>query len=132
MEFTGLSDRAIMRELGHRLKRRRLQKNLSQEMVAERAGISRSTVALVEKGAPTGLQTFLQIVRAIGVLDELEPFLQEDGISPIALAKMKGRERRRASGTRTSGTGASGTRASGSRASENRDTRDARDHRDGG
>ena len=102
MQFTGLSDRAIMRELGRRLKRRRLQKNLSQETVAERAGISRSTVALVEKGSPTGLQTFLQILRVVGALDELELFLQDPGISPLTLAKMRGRERQRAYRSKTS------------------------------
>jgi len=102
MQFTGLSDRAIMRELGGRLKRRRLEKNMSQETVAERAGVARSTVALVEKGSPTGLQTFIQILRALGALEELTLFLQDSEMSPLALAAMRGKERQRAYGARTS------------------------------
>lgn len=103
MDFTGLSDRAILRELGRRLKRKRLHENMSQETVAERAGVARSTVALVEKGSPTGLQTLIQILRVLGALEELDLFLPDPGISPLALAKMRGRERQRASGIRLSG-----------------------------
>ncbi|MFC1543754.1 helix-turn-helix domain-containing protein [Gemmatimonadota bacterium] len=95
-----MSDRAILREIGRRLKRRRLERNLPQRRVAEIAGVARSTVSQMENGSPTSLLTFVQILRALEALDELDSLLPDPGISPLELARMKGRERRRASGNR--------------------------------
>lgn len=92
-----MSDRAILREIGHRLKRRRLAKNLSQQKLAELSGLNRTTIGEVERGAPFGVLTLVQILRALKALEELDSFLPDQGISPLQLAKMKGKERRRAS-----------------------------------
>ncbi len=97
MGVYGMSDRAILREIGHRLKRRRLEKNLSQQKLAELAGLNRTTIGEVERGAPFGVLTLVQILRALKALEELDSFLSDPGISPLQLAKMKGKERRRAS-----------------------------------
>ncbi len=101
MELSGLSDRAILREIGSRLKRRRLEMNLSQEEVAGQAGVARGTVVKIEQGSPSGLLTFIQLLRVLNALEELEMFLPDKGISPIELAKLRGRERQRASGHRS-------------------------------
>jgi hypothetical protein len=39
MSIYGMSDRAILREIGERLKRKRLDKNVSQQKLAELAGL---------------------------------------------------------------------------------------------
>ena len=44
----------IMKEFGNNIKLARLRRKLSLEQIAERAGISRTTLWLVEKGAPSG------------------------------------------------------------------------------
>ena len=100
MDFINMSDREIVREIGRRLRRRRLERNWSQEYVAERAGLTRLTVAKLEKGTPTNLLTLIQILRALDAIEELDGFLPDPGISPLELARMKGRERQRASGLR--------------------------------
>ncbi len=92
-----MSDRALLREMGRRVRRARLERNLSQERVAELAGLSRMTVVKLEKGTPSGLRTLIQILRALDLLDELDAFLPDPGPSPLELAKRKGRERQRAS-----------------------------------
>jgi putative transcriptional regulator len=97
MDYFSMSDRAILRELGQRLKRRRLDKNLTQQSLADRAGLSRTTVSELERGAPAGVLTLVQVLRALGTLDELDAFLPDPGLSPLQLAKLKGRERQRAS-----------------------------------
>ena len=101
VEFAGLSDRAILREIGRRLRRRRLEKNMSQEKVAVSAGVARATVVKIEKGSPTGVLTLIQILRVLDAIEELDTFLPDPGISPLELAKMKGRERQRASSPRS-------------------------------
>jgi len=47
--------------------------------------------------------TFVQVLRALGVLDELDSLLPDPGISPLEIARMKGRMRKRASGRRGGG-----------------------------
>lgn len=92
-----MSDRGILRELGRRLRRARLEQDISQRQVAEIAGLSRVTVGNLERGIPSSLLTLVQYLRALGKLDELDALLPDPGPSPIELAKRKGRERRRAS-----------------------------------
>lgn len=43
----------ILSQMGEQIKNARLRRNIPQELVAERAGISRSTVVAVEKGSPS-------------------------------------------------------------------------------
>lgn len=43
------------------------------------------------------MATFVQVLRALGSLDELEGILPDAGPSPIELAKHRGRVRQRAS-----------------------------------
>ena len=97
MDYYSMSDRAILREIGGRLRRRRLDKNLSQQTLADLAGLSRTTVSDLERGAPAGMLTLVQVLRALGGLEELDALLPDPGLSPLELARMKGRERQRAS-----------------------------------
>lgn len=97
MSIYGMSDRAILREMGRRLKRKRLDKNVSQQELADSAGLNRTTVSEIEQGEPFTMLTFIQILRALDALEELDSLLPDPGISPLQLAKMKGKVRRRAS-----------------------------------
>lgn len=97
MSIYGMSDRAILREMGRRLKRKRLDKNMSQQELAELAGLNRTTVSEIEQGNPFAMLTFIQILRALDALEELDSLLPDPGISPLQLAKMKGKVRQRAS-----------------------------------
>ena len=98
MNFYGMSDKAILRELGRRVKQRRLAKNLTQESLAEMAGVNRMTVVKLEQGKTSNLLTFVQVLHALGSLDGLESFLPDLGPSPLQVARMKGKKRSRASG----------------------------------
>jgi len=103
MSIYGKSNLGILREIAVRLKRRRLNINMSQQELADRAGISRNTVSYIEQGEPFGILTLIQILRVLNALDGIDSFLPAPGISPLQLARMKGRERRRA--YKKSGTG---------------------------
>lgn len=100
MDFKTMSDKAIHAELAGRLQRERLNQNLSQQVLAERAGISLRTLKYVEGGREATLHTLIRIIRALDRLDHLNAFLPESGPSPLQLARLKGKERRRASGRR--------------------------------
>ncbi len=58
-------------ELGQQIKRARLRRNLSAELVAERAGISRSTLYSIEKGLHSvSIGAYAMTLRALGGLDK--------------------------------------------------------------
>ncbi len=94
-----MTDKAIAKELGARLKKLRLNKDYSQKNIASRAGISITAVQGAEKGETTIL-TIIKIMRVLGALDQLEAFIPEPQISPIALSKLEGKKREKASGKR--------------------------------
>ncbi|GAB6056961.1 helix-turn-helix domain-containing protein [Desulfonatronum parangueonense] len=101
MKIEGLlTDEAILAELGGRLKQRRLELQLTQEMLAEQAGVSKRTVERIEAGATAQISTFIRILRALDLLDRLETLVPEAGPRPMDLVKLKGKARKRASGKR--------------------------------
>ncbi|WP_144244170.1 helix-turn-helix transcriptional regulator [Nitrincola sp. A-D6] len=88
---------AIAEELGERLKQARLNCDLTQTEVAERAGIARKTVLNAEKGSAQ-LENFVAILLALDLAEQLDLFLPKQPISPLQLAKLQGKKRKRASG----------------------------------
>jgi transcriptional regulator with XRE-family HTH domain len=97
------SDRTILVELGQRLRGARLERNLSQEAVAEEAGIGRHTLQRMEAGESPSLINFVRVLRALGLLGELERLLPGPGPSPIDELDRRGRRRQRAGGAREPG-----------------------------
>jgi putative transcriptional regulator len=97
MSIAGMSDKAIIKELGRRVKRKRLEQNLTQQEIADIAGISRPTVSDLERGNPFEILTLIQVLRALDALVEIDLFLPDPGISPLQLARLRGKERQRAS-----------------------------------
>ena len=91
-----------MRELGERMARARLERNLTQAALAEQAGVSKRTVERLESGeVAMQLSGFVRVCRALGLVERLESFIPEPVPSPIAQLKLQGRTRRRASGRRS-------------------------------
>lgn len=95
-----MNDAAVLREIGHRLRRERLNSDLSQAELAGRVGLARKTIQNAEDGRNCSLETMIRMLRGLGRLDQLDAFLPDPGPSPVQLAKLKGKERQRASGSR--------------------------------
>lgn len=93
-----MSDKAILKILGERVNRQRLNQNITQIELARGAGVARIVVHRLENGLGCKLENLIRILRGLRLLEQLNTFLPEPGISPIQLAKLKGHERQRASG----------------------------------
>ncbi len=96
MNFEAMGEKAVLEELGRRVQTQRLNANLAQADVARSAGVSRRALQNLESGRDCTLSLLIRVLRAMGKLDQIEALLPEPGLSPIQLAKLKGRERRRA------------------------------------
>lgn len=96
-----LSDESILKEIGDRLARTRLERNLTQAQLAGIAGISKRTLERLESGAAaTRLTSFIRASRSLGLLERLDLFLPPPMVSPVEQLKLLGRKRRRASGSK--------------------------------
>lgn len=73
LDFGYASGEEIRSELGKRLNTQRLTQGLSQAELAERAGISLSTVKLLERKGQCTLENFVRVVMGLGLADELQP-----------------------------------------------------------
>jgi transcriptional regulator with XRE-family HTH domain len=94
----GLTDDAVLEELGSRLSRARLERDLTQQQLAQEAGISVDTVRRLERKQSITLTALLRILRALGQLDVLDLVLQAELPSPIEQLERERRRRQRASG----------------------------------
>jgi transcriptional regulator with XRE-family HTH domain len=98
------SDDAILKEIGRRLARRRMDQGHTQADLAEQAGVSKRTVERIESGHSSQMSSMIRILRVLGWLAGIDQLFPETGPSPMDLLRMKGKQRQRASGRRTQNT----------------------------
>ena len=92
-----LSNDAVLLELGGRIAQCRINLNLTQALLAERAGVGKRTLERVERGESAQLSTLIRLLRVLGLFDSLEGLVPQIPASPIAQLKRQGKPRRRAS-----------------------------------
>lgn len=69
----------IMAELGENIKLARLRRKLSAAQVAERSGISRSTLNFIEKGYEgVGIGYYLNVLRVLGLEKDFLTIAKDD------------------------------------------------------
>jgi len=94
--WDAMSDLAISELIGNYIKHHRIDQNRTQEEVATAAGVSRSTLSLLERGRRVNLSTLIQVLRVLGLLYVLRDFIVEKTISPLLLAEIDMNKRKRA------------------------------------
>lgn len=93
----GLTDPTLLERLGRRIERHRLEANLTQAELAERAGIGKRTLERLEAGNGAALVTLVRVLRALQLLDGLDQLVPELPPSPIQQLKLRGKQRQRVS-----------------------------------
>ena len=89
---------AVLSELGARIKRNRIDMQLSQHDFAAKAGISTRTLSAAENGEDIRLSNLIRILRTLNCLENLELLLPELAFDPESYRTL-GRERKRVSRT---------------------------------
>jgi transcriptional regulator with XRE-family HTH domain len=104
-EWREMSDKSLMETIGHFVQSHRLNQNKSQDQVAAAAGISRSTLSLLERGEKVRIDSLIQVLRVLDLLYIMDVFRIREQISPVEYAKLKKKQRRQASRVKKSNTG---------------------------
>lgn len=93
-----LSNAEIIQSLGAQFKAYRLNANMTQKEVADKAGVSLITLRSFETGKATNINmnNLLSLLRVINNLDGITEVLPEIPISPYLLLKLQSKQRKRA------------------------------------
>jgi transcriptional regulator with XRE-family HTH domain len=92
------TDQAVLSELGERLAKARLERNLTQSQLAAQAGVSKNTVQRLESGSvATQLSGFIRVCRVLDLVERFDLLVPEPIPSPVEQLKLRGRKRQRAS-----------------------------------
>jgi transcriptional regulator with XRE-family HTH domain len=96
IKWPSMSDKALMGTIGAFIQHHRLNQNRSQSDVAESAGISRSTLSILERGEKVSLASLLQVLRVLDLLHIMDVFQVKNEISPLEYARLQKNRRVRA------------------------------------
>ncbi len=97
-KLDSMSDRALSEYIGAFVRHHRMEQNRTQDELSAAAGISRSTLSLLERGETVTVATLIQVLRVLDQIKVLRAFEVRETISPLALAKLQKKKRKRASG----------------------------------
>ena len=95
-EWASMNDKALVEHIGAFVRHHRMEQNKTQDELATAAGISRSTLSLLERGETVTVTTLIQVLRVLDQLSVLSAFNVRETISPLALAKLQKEKRQRA------------------------------------
>ncbi|MGA8363207.1 MAG: helix-turn-helix domain-containing protein [Solirubrobacteraceae bacterium] len=105
------TDAAVLAELGRRLERHRLERNLTQAEMAVEAGIGQATVQRAERGQSVQMTSMIKLLRTLGLLAGLDLAVPESIDLPIAQLEREQRKVRRRARGRRGGRSAESTEA---------------------
>lgn len=95
-----MSDDAISRQIGEFVRHHRIEQNKTQDTLAKEAGISRSTLSLLERGETVTLATLIQVLRVLDLLHVIDAFTIVKQQSPLQLARAEKKKRQRVSSSK--------------------------------
>ncbi len=91
----------LAREIGQRIARLRLSRNITQAMLANEAGMSPRTLRRMEAGQPVSLDNFLRVAISLKLADGLLAAVPSYDVRPIERVERRRKERQRARPKRT-------------------------------
>ena len=96
IKLTSMSDKALVEIIGAFVRHHRMEQNKTQDELSAAAGISRSTLSLLERGETITVTTLIQVLRVLDQLPVLSVFEVKETLSPLELARLQKEKRQRA------------------------------------
>lgn len=100
IELHAKSDLGFLAQVGEFLRESRLELDFTQNEVARDAGVDRTTLIKAEKGEPVNLLSLIRILRVLNKLDVLESMKFNRQISPIKMAELAEKGKKKAGGVK--------------------------------
>ena len=95
------SPEALAKDMGSKLERLRLSRNITQTELARDAGVSERTLRRLESGAGATLDSFLRVLSALKLEQSLELLIPDPRVRPIERIRTGGSERQRSRSVKT-------------------------------
>lgn len=96
IDFSVATSDQIEAALCKRLENIRLSRNMTQIQLAAEAGVSTRTIGRLEKGQGVSVDTFIRVLTALGIQQNLEALLPDPTVRPVERIAIGGSERKRA------------------------------------
>ena len=95
--LVGPSVKRILEEMGNQIRLARLRRDLSMELIAKRAGISRATLWKIEKGDPSvAMGAYAKVLNAINMEKDLLLIARDDALGQLLQdAKLESKYKRK-------------------------------------
>ena len=101
IEFSITTSDQIETALCKRMESIRLSRNITQEQLADEAGVSPRTIGRLEKGQGVSMDTFIRVMIALRIQQNLEALLPDPTVRPIERIGLDAGERKRARPTKS-------------------------------
>jgi len=96
IDFSVATSRQIEAALCKQLESIRLSRNITQVQLAEEAGVSPRTIGRLEKGLGVSMDTFIRVMIALRIQQNVAALLPDPNVRPIERAGLSAGERKRA------------------------------------
>ncbi|GBE29727.1 MAG TPA: XRE family transcriptional regulator [Bacteroidetes bacterium] len=83
IDFSVAASGQIETAICKRLEAIRLSRNITQEQLAQEAGVSVRTIGRLEKGEGVSLDTFIRVLKALRIQQNLEALLPDPTVRPM-------------------------------------------------
>lgn len=95
--YYGYSDKELIRKWGEKLSSLRVDAGLSQTELAQKTGMSRSSISAIEKGRNFSIASLISISRSLELLEEFEFFLKKEEyeLTPMEIYEKEKKKRKR-------------------------------------
>lgn len=97
MDWYSLTNQRIEQEIGQRIQKARLKKNMTQLELAQKSGLSRVAISRIERGLGANLSSLIEILRVLDLLQNVDTLIPSLQFSPLELLGQQKSIRRRAS-----------------------------------
>ena len=77
-----LTDTELCNRIAAKIKTARLKQNMSQAELADKSGVSISTIKRMEDGEVKNFESLIRVLRTLGKLDIFVPLVEEEPLSP--------------------------------------------------
>ena len=77
-----LTDTELCNRIAAKIKTVRLKQNMSQAELANKSGVSISTIKRMEDGEVRNFESLIRVLRTLGKLDIFIPLVEEEQLSP--------------------------------------------------